>query len=203
MGQPESQPKPDLIKPEDVVVKIVLGSDESCTPCQQVREHLKRYPGKYEIIDPMDEAAEQFWKESQGESEDSPQEQMEVPAAFIQGDGKERICDVFIDEQNMILRCDGRLLIVREPDTGASPPSSNSRDSPGLTYHEPKSVPEALESSMSEETTAADWYRRRAEYSEAKGDKKSALLWREIAGEEDGHYQQFEERAKEVNTESS
>jgi rubrerythrin len=76
------------------------------------------------------------------------------------------------------------------------PPSNPHSSNPG--YHEPANVPEALGSSMSEETTAADWYRRRAEYSEGEGDKKSAGLWRHVAGEEDTHYTEFQERLEQL-----
>ena len=65
-------------------------------------------------------------------------------------------------------------------------------------YHEPTSVPEALQDSMAEETTAADWYRRRAEYSEGEGDKKSAGLWKHVAGEEDTHHTEFQERLEQL-----
>jgi rubrerythrin len=64
-------------------------------------------------------------------------------------------------------------------------------------YVEPKSVPQALEASMHEEQVAADFYRRRAAYSETQGDKKSAVLWRHVADEEDAHYEEFKGRLDE------
>ena len=52
--------------------------------------------------------------------------------------------------------------------------------------------------SMSEEALAARLYRERADFAESKGDSKTAELYRHIAGEEDGHYKEFETRLEDV-----
>jgi len=51
-----------------------------------------------------------------------------------------------------------------------------------------------LSQSMTEETRAADIYRRRAEFAESMGDKETAKLYRHIADEEDKHHLEFEQR---------
>lgn len=61
-------------------------------------------------------------------------------------------------------------------------------------YVEPDSVSQALEASMHEEKTAADFYRRRAQYADSQGDEISAELWRHTADDEDQHYQEFHDR---------
>jgi hypothetical protein len=62
-------------------------------------------------------------------------------------------------------------------------------------YNPPKSVSEGLRSSMQEELTAADWYRRRAGYAKTRGgDQVTARLWGHVAEEEDIHYSEFKDR---------
>lgn len=51
-----------------------------------------------------------------------------------------------------------------------------------------------LQQSMNEEAAAAHAYRMRANYAYAVGDSISAELWNHIAGEEDGHFREFQER---------
>ncbi len=59
------------------------------------------------------------------------------------------------------------------------------------TYQAPLTMEQGLMESMGEELTAANWYRRRAELSKAKGFPQFARIWEEIARDEDDHYKQF------------
>ena len=96
---------PDLIDPGSVKLRFLIDSD-GCTPCEQVLNHLKEYGGEVEIIDPLSDEAESFWENDQVAS----------PSARIETkDGKELPCEVFMDDQNLVLKCDGKLLIVKEP----------------------------------------------------------------------------------------
>ncbi len=69
-------------------------------------------------------------------------------------------------------------------------------------YVEPKSVIQALESSMKEESAAADFYRCRAIYSVNAGDVKSAMIWNHIADEENKHKQEFQRRLADLEFEA-
>jgi rubrerythrin len=66
-----------------------------------------------------------------------------------------------------------------------------------LQYEVPRDIEEGLRQSMIEESTAANWYRRRGMDARLKGDTVTADLYEHIAREEDHHYQEFKER---VNT---
>jgi len=71
-------------------------------------------------------------------------------------------------------------------------------------YKEPQTIKEGLRDSMIEESTAADWYRRRGMDARLKGDKETADLYEHVAREEDDHHREFKERvdaliAEEVN----
>lgn len=68
------------------------------------------------------------------------------------------------------------------------------QSAPSLAFRPPRSVIEALQSSMQEEASAANWYRRRAAYAREHGDYESASLWEHIASEEAGHYREFKQR---------
>jgi len=68
-----------------------------------------------------------------------------------------------------------------------------------LTYQDPKTVSQGLSHSMGEELTAANWYRQRARHARMKGDDTTARLYEHIAGEEDEHYRQFNERLDEIS----
>jgi len=52
--------------------------------------------------------------------------------------------------------------------------------------------------SMQEEALASRLYRERADFAQAKGDSKTADLYRHIAGEEDVHYKEFEKHLEAV-----
>lgn len=67
-----------------------------------------------------------------------------------------------------------------------------------LTFRQPKTVAEGIRESMGEELTAANWYRERAQNSIAKGDPVTADLYEHIAGEEDAHYRDFNDRLGEI-----
>ncbi len=106
----DESPQIELIDPGDVVVKIILGENEDCPPCEQIRKHIEKYPGKYQIIDPMDPTTEQFWKD----------DQIELPIATIERPGGEEVpCEVFMDDENLVLKCDGKLLVIAEPEEPA------------------------------------------------------------------------------------
>jgi rubrerythrin len=62
------------------------------------------------------------------------------------------------------------------------------------TYVEPKSVIQALESSMMEERAAAHFYKSRDHYCSQHGDTVTARLYEDIASEEDEHERKFRER---------
>lgn len=51
---------------------------------------------------------------------------------------------------------------------------------------------------MSEELTAANWYRQRALHARNHGDNESASLYEDIAVDEDEHYREFSERLESV-----
>lgn len=61
-------------------------------------------------------------------------------------------------------------------------------------YKEPERVEDGLHDSIVEESTAANWYRRRGMAARLKGDIKTADLYEHVAKEEDQHYQEFQER---------
>jgi len=98
------QEQPELLDPQ--AVKVILVVDEDCTPCQQIRQHLDQYGGQYEVIDPLSAEAERFWGE----------DKVEFPTAMIQRENGEEVpCEIFLDDQNLVLKCEGKLLVVREP----------------------------------------------------------------------------------------
>jgi len=73
-----------------------------------------------------------------------------------------------------------------------------------VDYKEPQTIKEGLRDSMIEESTAADWYRRRGMDARLKDDKETADLYEHVAREEDDHHREFKERvdaliAEEVN----
>jgi rubrerythrin len=61
-------------------------------------------------------------------------------------------------------------------------------------YKEPENIADGLRESMVEESTAADWYRRRGMDARLKGDPLTAELYEHVAKEEDHHHQEFQER---------
>jgi rubrerythrin len=63
-----------------------------------------------------------------------------------------------------------------------------------VQYEVPRDIEEGLRQSMIEESTAANWYRRRGMDARLKGDTVTADLYEHIAKEEDTHYQEFKER---------
>lgn len=67
-----------------------------------------------------------------------------------------------------------------------------------VTYHRPKTIQEGLQESMGEELTASNWYRERAKDARSRGDEKTALLYEDIAGDEDDHYREFNGRLDEI-----
>ncbi|KKM23443.1 hypothetical protein LCGC14_1615100 [marine sediment metagenome] len=104
MAEQENPSQPELIDPEGVKVTLVI--DEECTPCAQIRKHLEQYGGEYEVIDPLSAEAERFWDENQ----------VKFPTAVItRENGTEVPCEIFMDEENLVLKCDDGLLVVKEP----------------------------------------------------------------------------------------
>lgn len=104
MAEQENPSQPDLIDPNGV--KVILVIDEECTPCAQIRQHLEQYGGEYEVIDPLSAEAERFWSE----------DKVEFPTAIIQRENGEEVpCEIFLDEQNLVLKCEEKLLVVKEP----------------------------------------------------------------------------------------
>jgi len=63
-----------------------------------------------------------------------------------------------------------------------------------VNYREPQTIGEGLRESMVEESTAADWYRRRGMDARLKGDTKTADLYEHVAREENDHHREFKER---------
>jgi hypothetical protein len=63
-----------------------------------------------------------------------------------------------------------------------------------ITYEEPRSIEQGIRESMVEESTAANWYRRRAISARRKDEVLTADLYEHIAKEEDQHYQEFQQR---------
>lgn len=63
-----------------------------------------------------------------------------------------------------------------------------------LRYQEPITIIDGLMDSMTEENTAAAWYRQRAANARQKNDKTTADLYEHIALEEDQHHQEFKDR---------
>jgi rubrerythrin len=71
-----------------------------------------------------------------------------------------------------------------------------------IAYQEPKTVLEGVQSSMGEELTAADWYRRRAINARLKhNDEETAKVYEDIAADEDDHYASFSKRADAISGE--
>lgn len=71
-----------------------------------------------------------------------------------------------------------------------------------LEYKEPDNVEDGLRESMSEELTAADWYRRRAANARSKGDETTSQLYEKIANDEENeHYVWFSDRLKQIGGE--
>lgn len=69
-----------------------------------------------------------------------------------------------------------------------------------LTYRDPATVPQGLNHSMGEELTASNWYRQRAKHALSREDKTTAELYEHVAGEEDEHYQRFNERLSQIES---
>jgi rubrerythrin len=63
-----------------------------------------------------------------------------------------------------------------------------------VKYKDPTTIVDGLMDSMTEESTAAVWYRRRAMDARQKSDPTTAELYEHIAQEEDQHHQEFKER---------
>jgi rubrerythrin len=61
-------------------------------------------------------------------------------------------------------------------------------------YVEPLTIVDGLMNSMTEESTAAAWYRSRAANARGKHDEATARLYEHIAEEENQHHQEFKER---------
>jgi rubrerythrin len=64
-----------------------------------------------------------------------------------------------------------------------------------IGYDVPITIVGGLRESMVEESTAANWYRRRAVDARLKEDIPTAALYEHIASEEDQHYREFHQRA--------
>ncbi len=104
MAEQENPSPLELIDPQGV--KVILVIDEECTPCEQIRRHLEQYGGEYEVIDPLSAEAERFWDE----------DKVAFPTALIRRENGEEVpCEIFLDEQNLVLKCEERLLVVKEP----------------------------------------------------------------------------------------
>jgi rubrerythrin len=67
-----------------------------------------------------------------------------------------------------------------------------------VQYEVPADIEDGLRQSMIEESTAANWYRRRGMDARLKGDTTTADLYEHIAQEEDQHHQEFKVRADAV-----
>jgi len=67
-----------------------------------------------------------------------------------------------------------------------------------VEYEEPSTIPNGLRSSMIEETTATEWYRRRALNAEKHADLTTYALYKHIAEEENKHYGEFHARLQQV-----
>lgn len=67
-----------------------------------------------------------------------------------------------------------------------------------LKYRDPMTIVEGLNDSMIEESTAAAWYRKRAEDARRKNDPTTAEIYEHVAEEEDHHYQEFKERLQAI-----
>lgn len=119
-SEEQKQPQLELIDPKDVLVKLILGENEDCPPCQQIQNFIKQYKGKYRIIDPMDPATEQFWRD----------DQIELPIVSIEkADGKDVPCEIFMDNENLVLKCEGKLLVIAEP-AEDQPAGEKAKDQP-------------------------------------------------------------------------
>lgn len=66
------------------------------------------------------------------------------------------------------------------------------------SYRKPETVEQGLQDSMHEETTAAKWYRARAEDATSRGDQETANLYEFVAKEEDRHLEMFAGRREQV-----
>lgn len=109
--QQEEPQVPELMSPEEVET-VVLISDDQCTPCKLVHEHLKKmekdgkYPGTIEVIDPLSDEADRFY-DNDGN--------IALPSALIKKkDGSEEACEIFMDEETLALQCEGKLLIIND-----------------------------------------------------------------------------------------
>jgi len=63
-----------------------------------------------------------------------------------------------------------------------------------VKYEAPITIVGGLEDSMTEESTAAAWYRKRATDARQKKDSTTAEIYEHIAQEEDQHHKEFKER---------
>jgi len=98
----QASPQAEEIDPSAVVLQIVT-DDENCPPCEQIKKHLEGYKGKVEIINVM-EAEEEFW---QGDS-------IELPTARVKKqDGSSVPCEIFMDDKDMVVKCEGKMLVVK------------------------------------------------------------------------------------------
>ncbi len=103
-----AEPKPKLINPQDVdTLEIVADqADEDCTPCQLLKKHLGNYKGKVTVIHPLSAEAERYWKE----------DKVEFPVARVKmKDGQEVPCELFMDEYNLVAKCEDKILVIAEP----------------------------------------------------------------------------------------
>lgn len=109
--QTEEPQELQMMSPEEVESVIIITDDE-CTPCQMVQEHLEKmekegaaYTGVIEVIDPASEEADRFLS-----SDEFP-----IPTAVVRKkDGTETPCDIFIDKDTFAIRCEDKLLVLND-----------------------------------------------------------------------------------------
>lgn len=101
---------PELMNPDEIE-KVIVISDDQCEPCLIIQDHIRQleekggYPGTIELLDPTSEEAERFFEG----------DQIGIPSALIvKKDGTEQACEVFMNEETLALRCEGKLLILHD-----------------------------------------------------------------------------------------
>lgn len=72
-----------------------------------------------------------------------------------------------------------------------------------VEYKEPETIGQGLQDSMVEESTAIDWYRKRATHAASLKDTKTSALYYHIADEEADHLTKFNKRFEELKGKES
>lgn len=95
-------------KAEDYEITYLDDASGDCLPCDVIKDYLKEEieQGKIKVLDINSEEAQEYLK-------DRPK--VEVPAALAKDKtGKVIACEIFADEEIVLIQCEGKLIPIHE-----------------------------------------------------------------------------------------